>query len=206
LDICRRTLMQAGAAAGLVAMARPASANLLFAASPSASQINPALMARAKLALATHRSRIAYTDVIAITDFSRASRDPRFYLVDMNSGMINSFLVAHGRGSDPAHSGWLEHFSNERGSYASSSGTYLTNDIYQGKYGRSLRLMGLDATNSNALDRAIVVHSAWYAEPKVAEQTGKLGRSEGCFTLPEASLQYVLSQLGPGRMIYADKI
>ena len=35
---------------------------------------------------------------------------------------------------------------------------------------------------------------------------GKLGRSEGCFALSQISLQYVLQKLGPGRMLYADKV
>lgn len=149
---------------------------------------------------------IAYTDVIGITDFAQASREPRLYLVNMNSGTVTNYHVAHGRGSDPDHSGWLERFSNDPGSEASSSGAYVTGEVYHGKYGRSLRLTGLDASNSNALDRAIVVHAAWYAEPAVAEQRGKLGRSEGCFALSETNLQYVLYQLGPGRLLYADKL
>ena len=35
---------------------------------------------------------------------------------------------------------------------------------------------------------------------------GKLGRSEGCFALSQLSLQYVLQQLGPGRLLYSDKV
>ncbi len=82
----------------------------------------------------------------------------------------------------------------------------MTGDVYYGKYGRSLRLTGLDHTNSNAEARAIVVHSARYAEPDIVERFGKLGRSEGCFALSQLSLQYVLGRLGPGRLLYADKI
>ena len=144
--------------------------------------------------------------MMGIVDFSKPSREPRFFLVDVPSGVVTDYQVAHGRGSDPGHSGWLEYFSNVPGSEASSAGAYLTSNVYYGKYGRSLRLEGLDHTNSNALARAIVVHSAWYAEPEVAETRGKLGRSEGCFALSSLSLQYVLFRLGPGRMIYADKV
>ena len=69
-----------------------------------------------------------------------------------------------------------------------------------------MRLAGLDWSNSNAETRAIVVHSAWYAEPSQLEVHGKLGRSEGCFALPYNSLQQVLARLGPGRFLYADKL
>ena len=109
-------------------------------------------------------------------------------------------------GSDPEHSGWLRRFSNGFGSNASSEGGYVTGDYYHGRYGRSMRLSGLDWSNSNAETRAIVVHSAWYAEPEQLAAHGKLGRSEGCFALPYNSLQQVLARLGPGRFLYADKL
>jgi hypothetical protein len=114
--------------------------------------------------------------------------------------------VSHGRGSDPGHSGWLKRFSNAFGSHATSDGAYLTGDYYHGKYGRSMRLHGLEDRNSNAMDRAIVVHSAWYAEPQVVNQHGKLGRSEGCFAFSTNSHREVMDRLGPGRLLYADRV
>lgn len=200
----RRNLLKTGAAAAAAGLiSKPALASILPAGQP---QVDPKLMERARAALESKRGIVTHADVIGIADFSKASRDPRFYLVDVASGSTTSYQVAHGIGSDPDHSGWLELFSNAVGSEATSSGAYLTQDIYYGKYGRSLRLRGLDPTNSNAEERAIVVHSAWYAEPEVAEQYGKLGRSEGCFALSQLSLQYVLQQLGPGRLLYSDKV
>jgi hypothetical protein len=163
-------------------------------------------MARAKAALAYHRRSVPYDDMIGIVDFSKASRDQRFHLVHLGSGWTTSYHVAHGRGSDPDHSGWLERFSNAFGSFATSNGAYVTSGHYFGKYGRSMRLVGLDPSNSNALDRAIVMHSAWYAEPEVIDAYGKLGRSEGCFAFSEKNFYYLLHYLGAGRLIYADKI
>jgi hypothetical protein len=69
-----------------------------------------------------------------------------------------------------------------------------------------MRLEGLDATNSNALARAIVVHGAWYVSEAMAGGLGVLGRSEGCFAVANSSLSEVMSALGPGRLIYADKV
>jgi hypothetical protein len=202
--LTRRNMIQAGAAAGLLGgVAGPAAAQIMTPLKP---YIDPKLKARALVALAANRSRIPHDDVIGIADFSRPSREPRFYIMDLRSGMLTQHLCAHGRGSDPGHSGWLEMFSNEVGSEATSSGAYLTGDAYFGKYGHSMRLTGLDHTNSNADTRAIVVHSAWYAEPRVVEEYGKLGRSEGCFALPGISHAEAMTRLGSGRLLYADKV
>ena len=53
---------------------------------------------------------------------------------------------------------------------------------------------------------AIVVHGAWYANPEMVGQWGKLGRSEGCFALPETALLEVIGRLGPGRLLFADRL
>jgi L,D-transpeptidase catalytic domain len=166
--------------------------------------IDPQLFARAKAALDSHR--IAARDSIGIVDFSVGSRDPRFHLVDLMNGTAESFRVAHGRGSDPAHSGFVERFSNTPGSEATSNGTYTTGEYYHGKYGLSMKVRGLDWTNSNAESRAIVIHNAWYAEPDMIPLHGKLGRSEGCFAFSKADQWKVMSRLAGGRMIYADKL
>jgi L,D-transpeptidase catalytic domain len=166
--------------------------------------IDPQLFARAKAALDSHQ--VWPRDAIGIADFSKPSSEPRFHLVDLQNGTVQSHLVAHGRGSDPDHSGFLERFSNDFGSYATSNGTYVTGDYYQGKYGLSLRVRGLDWSNSNAEPRAIVIHNAWYAEPEMLEAHGMLGRSEGCFAMPKTSQFEVMRRLAGGRMIYADKL
>ncbi len=173
---------------------------------PLNNDIPPALRQRALDAMVRHRAGVPNADLMGIVDFSRASASPRFHLLDLHSGQDHTLLVAHGRGSDPDHSGWLKRFSNAEGSYASSPGAYVTDEIYNGKHGRSLRLNGLDETNSNAKPRAIVVHAAWYVSPAMVRDTGKLGRSEGCFAVAETDLEQVLTRLGRGRMIYADKI
>jgi hypothetical protein len=166
--------------------------------------IDPQLFARAKTALDSHGIRAR--DYIGIVDFSKPSSDPRFHVVDLNGGQVDSYRVAHGRGSDPDHSGFVERFSNDFGSYASSNGTYTTGEYYQGKYGLSLKTNGLDWTNNNAEARAIVIHNAWYAEPDMIPLHGKLGRSEGCFAFSRADQWAVMRKLAGGRMIYADKL
>lgn len=168
--------------------------------------IRPELFKRAVAALDQHASRIATHDSIAIADFSQPSYRPRLHLVHLGTGACESFLVAHGIGSDPSHTGLLQRFSNEPNSEASCEGAFLTADYYVGKHGDSQRLLGLDATNNNAYDRAIVVHSAWYSNADMIAQHGKLGRSQGCFAVGENELAKVFERLGPGRMIYSAKV
>lgn len=165
--------------------------------------INPRLVAAARASYDRHRSDVRRTETVAIVDFTKMSADPRFYLLDTASGRVSEHLCAHGRGSDPAHTGFLQRFSNRPGSEATSEGGYVIGDYYYGRYGRSMRVRGLDWTNSNAENRAIVVHSAWYAEPSHLAAHGLLGRSEGCFALSYNSLQETLNRLGPGHFLYA---
>ena len=167
--------------------------------------IDPSLLRRALDALKRHQDSISYRDSIGVADFSLPSRAPRFHLVNPAEGSVRSHLVAHGRGSDPAHTGWLERFSNEPHSNATSAGAYRTGSLYLGVHGRSMRLEGLDRTNSNALSRAIVVHGAWYVNEEMIGHSGMLGRSQGCFAVADSSLPEIMARLGPGRLIYADK-
>lgn len=145
-------------------------------------------------------------DVVGVANFSRPSSEPRLHLVDMRSGAVQSFLVAHGRGSDPDKSGWLQTFSNDFNSNCSSKGAFLTGGYYYGHHGHSMRVIGLDPTNSNAEAREIVVHSADYVSPAIVREHGVLGRSEGCFAVDVAVLPTVIERLGPGRLLVSTKI
>jgi hypothetical protein len=145
-------------------------------------------------------------DIAGIADFARPSSLPRFHFANLENGTVRSFLVAHGRGSDPEHDGWLKLFSNQPGSEATSRGGFLTCEWYNGKYGTSIRLVGLDQDNSHALDRAIVVHPAWYVDPSMIAKWGKIGRSEGCFAMAPGDFNEALWHLSGGRLLYADRI
>ena len=171
----------------------------------AAAPIAPGVLQRALDALERHRDSIDHRDVMGVADFSLPSSSPRFHLVNLSDGSVRSYLVAHGRGSDPAHTGWLERFSNEPHSNATSAGAYRTDSVYVGAHGRSIRLDGLDPTNNNAAPRAIVVHGAWYVSAAMIDRSGMLGRSQGCFAVADSSLGEIISALGPGRLIYADK-
>lgn len=168
--------------------------------------VRPDLLRQALAALDRHRGAITRRDRIAIADMTAPSSEPRFHIVDLADGHSTSFLVAHGSGSDPAHTGFLKRFSNDFGSNATSQGAFVTADYYVGKHGSSQRLIGLDESNCNALGRNIVVHSAWYANRDMLATHGMLGRSQGCFAVGEGDLATVFTRLGAGRMIFANKV
>lgn len=227
MTLSRRQVIEAGASAGALALlgsspllasvmqssgrgrpdmrgAQPAtplqSARPRVAVDPS---VDPRIVARARAAFDRHRASISRPEVVGIVDFSKVSSEPRFYLLDTNTGRVTRHFVAHGRGSDRSHTGFLQNFSNRVGSEATSEGAYLVGNYYEGHYGRSMRVSGLDFTNNNAEQRAIVIHPAWYAEASIIQTQGRLGRSEGCFALPEASQRETLARLGPGHFLYA---
>lgn len=165
--------------------------------------VRPELFQRAVAALQQHGSRVRQHDRIAIADFSLPSSRLRFHFVDLHNGAVRSMLVSHGIGSDPRHTGMLQRFSNEVGSEATCEGAFLAANYYVGQHQLSQRLIGLDPTNNNALDRAIVIHAAWYSNADMVAKHGKLGRSQGCFAVGQNELDKLFSLLGEGRMIYA---
>lgn len=138
---------------------------------------------------------------LTIIDFGLHSSKPRMFLVDTRTGRHQALLVAHGRGSDPDHDGWATRFSNVDGSKMSSLGAYVTGRIYFGKHGMSLRLDGLDPSNSHARERAIVIHGASY----VSDDRRVLGRSWGCPAIAPKYVKRLLPQLAGGSFLYIGK-
>lgn len=199
----RRTILASMAATGAMA-ALPSRAQTPEWLQPPTPPVDYLAVARRQLAMQARH--IPQTDRVGIVDFGLPSSRPRFALVDMVAGTIDLFPVTHGRGSDPQHDGWLKSFSNRVGSLATSRGAYRTSDYYWGANGSSMRLAGLEPDNDNADIRAIVVHGAWYAEPSLIASQGKLGRSEGCFVFGEELLPQILYRMGPGRLLFADKL
>ncbi|MFM9934658.1 MAG: murein L,D-transpeptidase catalytic domain family protein [Novosphingobium sp.] len=182
----------------------PVSDPALASPAPAAASGAPALLPLALAALDRHSASVAMRDRIGIVDFSVPSRTPRFYLVDLAGGTTSApLLVAHGKGSDPANRGMVEHLSNRPGSDASCSGSFMTREIYSGKHGHSRRLIGLDPENSLAEERGIVIHAASYVGRSLAEAQGRIGRSQGCFAVSPGSIADVLERLGPGRLLFA---
>ncbi len=205
LKIGRRSFVQSAMASivGVGAASLPISA--VRAQELPKAELSPEILKRARAAFARHDKRIWQRETMAIADFSAPSRIPRFHMLNMISGETTPLLVAHGKGSDPGHSGWVQHFSNVPGSEATSAGSYIAGESYIGQHGLSRRLIGLDPENDQAENRAIVIHAAWYVDPSLAAERGKIGRSQGCFAFSKDDIGQVLWRLGPGSLLYADK-
>ena len=205
-DFSRRNILKsvalgAGAFGLCGALLKPVAAR-----AAQACVVRPELLTKASAAFGEHSALITQRDIIAIADFSAASHDPRFHLFNVHNGDTTTLLVAHGKGSDPEHSGWLRSFSNIPGSEASSAGSYRVGESYFGQHGQSLRLAGLDPENDQAEARAIVIHPAWYVSDAMIAEHGKLGRSQGCFAVSESDIAQVLERLGSGSFLFADKV
>lgn len=135
----------------------------------------------------------------AIVDFSRPSSEKRLYLVDLTTGNVEKFFVAHGR-----NSGTLvpTEFSNVNMSKMTSLGIMLGGDTYVGGHGRSMNLYGLEPTNNIAVQRDIVMHAADYVSPSFISTHGRLGLSWGCPAVEPHALPKLIAALSNGSMIY----
>ena len=125
------------------------------------------------------RKHVNYNDkIFFLVDMRIPSNNFRFFVIDLQSEMVlQKGLVAHGCNSKENAKGDMV-FSNEINSSCTSLGKYLVGESYVGKFGKSYRLYGLEKTNSNAIQRAIVLHR-YGAIPDV-ETSYPICKSLGC--------------------------
>ena len=140
-------------------------------------------------------------DLLVMVDYTKPSTEERLFIIDLRKKqLLISSLVAHGRGTGDLYA---TNFSNKNNSYSTSSGFYLTGNIYNGKNGESLELYGLEkGKNDNARKRTIVIHSAYYANKSFAEKYGRLGRSKGCLVLPTDLNTKIINLISGGVVLY----
>ena len=112
-----------------------------------------------------------------LIDYSKPSFRKRLWLMDGERVLLNTY-VSHGKNSGYVYA---RNFSNTENSLKSCVGRFVTSEVYYGDHGLSMRVIGLDSTNSNAYKRDIVFHSADYATKRFLLTHGYLGRSHGCF-------------------------
>jgi len=163
-------------------------------------KLPPIALKKALQYLAAHEDVFKNQEYMAIANFDQPSTEKRLYLINLRTGDTETHLVSHGKNSaDPDDRKMAKFFSNTHNSKKSSLGFYRTLDkneevwitnssgkkykstgIYAGKHGRSLRLKGVQSTNSNALNREIVMHGATYVSQSYIKEMGRLGLSWGC--------------------------
>ena len=138
---------------------------------------------------------------IVIIDYGKPSSEKRLYVIDTKTGSILlETYVAHGKNSGEL---MANTFSNEVNSNQSSLGFFRIAEKYRGKHGISYRLDGLEnGVNNNARERALVIHAAWYANPSIITQQGRLGRSLGCPALPENIYSEFQELIRPGTLLF----
>ena len=131
---------------------------------------------------------------LTIADMSKASSEPRLYIIDMKKQeLVLQTFVAHGKKSGLL---FAKQFSNLVGSFQSSLGFFITGNTYQGKHGKSLVLKGIESgINDNAEERAIVLHGAAYANKGFINQQGYLGRSLGCPAVPNYQVETIIEAI-----------
>lgn len=140
-------------------------------------------------------------DLLTVIDYSLASTEPRLWVFDLErQELLFHELVAHGVNTGE---NYATRFSNRHGSKQSSLGVFLTGETYSGRNGYSLRLHGLeDGINHLALDRAIVVHGAWYVSEAFGREHGRLGRSWGCPALDQEVAREVIDTVKEGSLLF----
>lgn len=155
----------------------------------------------ALLYLQENSSEIDNQDYLTLVDFSKHSGERRMFILDLVNLEMEVLHVAHGKNTDPGHTGMAKYFSNKNNSLKSSLGVYLTAERYYGKNGLSMRLDGKQSTNSNARRRAIVVHGAKYVSPSNSKQ----GRSYGCPAVARNKISSLVERTENGSILYAFK-
>jgi hypothetical protein len=144
---------------------------------------------------------ISRTGIITIVDFRKSCNESRFYVIDLiRQKVLYQTLVAHGR-----HSGdiYARYFSNKPGSLKSSLGFFVTGDTYNGEYGYSLYLYGMDqGFNDKAKARGIVIHGAPYVTRSFVKEYGKIGRSQGCPALPAGLHINIINTIMEGTCLF----
>ena len=140
--------------------------------------------------------------ILTIIDFTRSSCEKRMYVLDLKSNeLLFESVVAHGRNSGQE---FAKSFSNKMNSHQSSLGFYITRNPYMGSNGYSLQLDGIEpGFNDKAMQRAIVIHAANYANESFIHSLGYLGRSYGCPALPNQINTKVINKIKQGNLLFA---
>lgn len=148
---------------------------------------------------------------IVVVDFAKPSSQPRLYSIDLQTGqgIDTPIAVAHGIGSDPNDDGIADRFSNVYNSLSSSLGAARGAELYYGANGLSLRLDGLDPSNSQMRMRDIVAHSyapqrrRYFNASLLNARQGTPGTSEGCFVVAPEYRDWLFGLLRNGGFLFA---
>jgi hypothetical protein len=145
------------------------------------------------------------SSVLTIIDFSQSSKNKRLYVIDLyKKALLFNTYVAHGKNTGGE---FAERFSNIPGTFQSSLGFYITENMAIGsKVGLSLLLKGIEkGFNDHAREREIIIHGADYATEDFIQRNGRLGRSYGCPSLPPDMIKPVAETIKDGSLLFIYK-
>ncbi len=151
------------------------------------------------------QGKLLNTSILTIIDFSQSSNNKRMYVIDLEKKeLLFNTYVAHGRNTGGE---FAQKFSNNPGTYQSSLGFYITENMAVGsKVGLSLILKGIEkGFNDNARKREIIMHGADYATENFIQKHGRLGRSFGCPSLPPDLIKPVAETIKGGTCLFIYK-
>jgi hypothetical protein len=150
----------------------------------------------------TREEGLSRKPILTVIDYSKPSSEARLWVIDLaKENILYHELVAHGKNSGDKIA---SQFSDESGSLQSSLGVFVTESPYIGKHGYSLHVAGLEkGFNTHARSREIVVHAAPYVSAQAARNTGRIGRSWGCFALSNLVASKVINTIKGGSVIFA---
>ena len=97
-------------------------------------------------------------DFCFLIDMKIPSGQKRFFIYDLKKDtIVGDGLVTHGSGSSTKTNELV--FNNVPNGNATSLGKYKIGVEYTGKFGLAFKLHGLEASNSKAFERFVVLHS-----------------------------------------------
>ena len=132
--------------------------------------------------------RLNDKELFSIIDFTKDCNSKRFYTIDLEKMKIVYYTyVAHGKKSGER---LATSFSDVVESNKSSIGFYITGGDEKGY-------------NSNLEKRAVVIHTADYANESYIARNGRMGRSLGCPVLPPNIYKQVINTIKDKTMIFA---
>lgn len=165
--------------------------------------LNPKVLKLSLVAYQTAKEKgIPQKNILTIIDYSMPSSERRLWVIDLSKHkVVMNTHVAHGKNSGDAKT---TSFSNQPNSLKSSFGVFVTDEMYSGNHGSSLRIQGLErGVNDNVYRRNVVFHGAAYVSDAVAKARGKLGRSWGCMAVSQKVINPLINTIKGKSLVFA---